>query len=94
MWLESTVLDSANLKNFSTVTESAISAVIDERISLSEGMGKAGKFGIAEYRVCGASHLFWLNLRLWEQEVRGPMPVLMRTVSPPWRCLAQDHWIS
>lgn len=32
------------------------SAVVDEKVSLSKEMRKAGRFGAAVYRVCGTSH--------------------------------------
>lgn len=50
-------------------------------------MEQAGKFGVAEYRACGASHLFWLDPRLWEKKVKDSLLSTMAGVMAGVPCL-------
>lgn len=58
-------------------------------------MEAAGKFGVAEYRACGASRLFWLDPRLWEEEVRdAPLSTMLGAMAGVPASASEDSFLS
>lgn len=58
-------------------------------------MKEAGKFGVAEYRAYGASHLFWLEPRLWEEEVRDtPLSTMLGVMAVSHGSASEDSFLS